>query len=385
MIVFKKILFALFLILLVLALDIYRREFTGLGPTPERSSFSGRLPFTSDGNLRRFQFFYSTVRENERESFEGRGNQLSKTISNGVFDVLINPGLTIRPFEWFEKDSMRIDKREGVEEASFYKKLSESVSNSPNKSVLVIVWGFRDWFESASLKTAYTGYILDINTPIVLFDWPGNMGEGRSGYFAARQVAETTAPKLGEWLKNLKKKTGAEKVWILGSSLGSQVITDALVWMNDNKADYKLSHVVLSAPDVAYDRFNEKLKESIPNTSEHLTAYVASNDRALLMSGWINGGRKLGRIDISLPPEQREDAYEFEEGEQLMDYDLKEVSVVDATPINHTRNLHHFFTDSPEFFDDLYQRLLGPNEILSRRLHNLRQQNGRDYWILWNY
>lgn len=381
---FKKILLLLLLVAFILALEIYRREFTGFGPMPERSSFSGRLPFTPEGNFRRFQFFYSTNRENQSNSFDGRGNQLSKVISSGVFDVLVNPGLTIRPFEWFEEDSLRFDKREGLDEEAFYQKLRESVTNSPNKSLLVMVWGFRDWFRSAALKTAYTGYILDINTPIVLFDWPGNMGEGTRGYFAARQTAETTSKQLGEWLKNLKSKSGAEKIWIMGSSLGCQVITDALVWLNDNKASNKLSSVILSAPDISYERFNEKLKDSIPNTTDQLTAYVTSNDRALLMSGWLNRGQMLGRIDISQPPEDREDPYEFEVGEKLMDYDLKEVAVVDATPINHTRNLHHFFTDSPEFFDDLYQRLLGPNKIISRRLHSLRQQNGREYWILWN-
>lgn len=382
---FKKIVVLLLLIALILGLEIYRREFTGLGPRPERSAFSGRLPFTAEGALRRFQFFYTTNRKDDKESFEGRGNQLGQNLSHGVFDVLINPGLTVRPFEWSEEKSMRFTDREGLTEEAYFQKIKEQVARSPDKSILIVIWGFRDWFQSAAMKTAYTGYILDIDTPVVLFDWPGNMGEGSSGYFAARQVAEKTSNQLGEWLKKLKSKTEAEKIWIMGSSLGCQVITDALVWLNDNKPDYKLSHVVLSAPDVSYDRFNKKLKESIPNTTDHLTAFVASNDRALLMSSWLNGGRKLGRIDVSRPPEDREDPYEFEEADKLLDYNLKEVDIVDATPINHTRNLHHFFTDSAEFFDDLYQRLLGPETVLSRRLHHLRQGDGREYWILWSY
>jgi hypothetical protein len=58
--------------------------------------------------------------------------------------------------------------------------------------------------------------------------------------------------------------------------------------------------------------------------------------------------------------------------------------VVDATPINRTRNLHHFFTDSPEFFDDLYRHLLEPDNRVSRRLHAVRTAQGVDYWILWS-
>jgi hypothetical protein len=58
--------------------------------------------------------------------------------------------------------------------------------------------------------------------------------------------------------------------------------------------------------------------------------------------------------------------------------------MVDATPINRTRNLHHFFTDSSEFFDDLYRQLLKPDDMVNRRLHVVRGEEGRTYWILWN-
>jgi esterase/lipase superfamily enzyme len=382
---YKKIVWLLLLVILALSLEIFRREFTGLGQTPDRGSFSGRLPFTVEGDFRRFQFFYSTNREKGEESFQGRGNQLSPLISNGVFDVLIQPGLTIRPFEWFETDRMRIDGITGLNEKEFYPRLKDAVSSSPNKSLLVVVWGFRDWFQSAALKTAYTGYILDINTPVVLFDWPGNQGEGARGYFAARSAAAATSLQLGRWLNELKERSGAEKIWVMGSSLGCQVITDALVWINDHHPAYKLSHVILSAPDISNETFNNKLKESIPNTSEHLTTYVSSNDRALLMSVWLNQSRSLGRIDVSLPPDQRAEPHEFEDGKMLLDYGLREITVIDATPINQTRNLHHFFTDSPEFFDDLYQRLLDPNQVISRRLHELRSEGGREYWILWSF
>jgi hypothetical protein len=62
---------------------------------------------------------------------------------------------------------------------------------------------------------------------------------------------------------------------------------------------------------------------------------------------------------------------------------LRDISIVDATPINRTRNLHHFFTDSPEFFDDLYRQLLQPEIMLSRPLHVVQEGEGRTYWILW--
>src|SRR5262249_39023539 len=271
-------------------------------------------------------------------------------------------------------------------------RLRTAVQASPSKSVLVIVWGYRDWFQSAALKTAYTAYVLDINTPVLLFDWPGNQGDSRSGYRAAQRLATQSAPDLGRVLAQVSRETGAEKVWLMGSSLGCQTICDAFAWLETQPDQFKglpkLDHVVLSAPDVSAQAFDDKFAARIKALSRHLTAYVSSNDRALLMSHWLNRARRLGRLEgVSVPPEERTDQYQFEEALELLDLQakgLRDTCIVDATPINRTRNLHHFFTDSPEFFDDLYRQLLEPEHTVSRRLHVVRLGEGRTYWILWS-
>lgn len=386
-------LFITSLVLTALAAGYVARNFTGLGQVPTRSAFAGRLPGIIDGDQRRFQFFYATNRANTEETFNGRGNQLGDEILTGTFDVKISPYMTIMPFVWFDKTSMTWAGRQELPKNNFKTKLRQAVQDSPRKSLLVIVWGFRDWFQSAALKTAFTAYTLDINTPVMLFDWPGNQGEGRSGYAASQIVSNKSAPDLGQMLADAIRETGAEDVWVMGSSLGCETICEGLEWLS-HQADLfqgkpKLSHVILSAPDVSAQAFDEQFAERIQKLSKHLTAYVSSNDRALLMSHWINGERRLGRTaQVTVPPEERSDTYEFEEALELLELQAKgarNISVVDATPINMTRNLHHFFTDSPEFFDDLYQRLLEPDDIVSRRLHEVRTNNGTTYWILWNY
>jgi esterase/lipase superfamily enzyme len=382
----------LLLVLIGLAGRFLAHQFLGMGPIPERSAFAGRLPSVWDGNQRRFQFFYATNREDSKETFEERGNLLGGKILTGTYDVLISPGLLINPFAWFDKDRMNWGGRQALPEETFRSQLRSAVQASPQKSLLIVVWGFRDWFRSAALKTAYTGYALDINTPVMLFDWPGNQGEGTSGYRAAREVSEQSAPDLARMLAAVIQETEAENIWIMGSSLGCQTICDAFALLGKKKgeiqAKQKISHVVLSAPDVAADAFNEEFAEGIKTFSKHLTAYVSSNDRALLMSHWVNRAQRLGRkAQVMVPPEDRSVQYEFEEAEELMDLQekgMRNVTIVDATPINFTRNLHHFFTDSPAFFDDLYQRLLQPDDIVSRRLHSVRTNEGRHYWILWN-
>jgi esterase/lipase superfamily enzyme len=369
------------------------RNFTGIGPIPTRSAFAGRLPSVPDGDRRRFEIFYATNRAaDDDETFNGRGNRLGSTISTGTFDVRISPYMPIEPWAWFDLANMEWGGRQALSQEDYLARLRAATQASPNKSLLMIVWGYRDWFQSAALKTAYTAYVLDINTPVLLFDWPGNQGDGPRGYRAAREVSAKSAPDLGRELARVLRETGVENLWLMGSSLGCQTICDAFVWLETQpdllEGKRKVDHVVLSAPDVAADCFDEKFSERVRALSRHLTVYVSSNDRALLMSHWLNRSRRLGRTaGITVPPEDRTEPYEFEEALELLDLQAKGLgllSVVDATPINRTRNLHHFFTDSPEFFDDLFRHLLQPDNTTSRRLHSVRTQQGVNYWILWS-
>lgn len=382
------------LVLVALVAGYIGRNFTGIGQVPTRSAFAGRLPSSPEGDQRRFQFFYTTNRANNDDTFNGRGNTLGDAILTGTFDVLISPYMPISPFVWFDTTSMKWADRHELAQDNFRSQLRQAVQASEQKSVLVIVWGFRDWFQSAALKTAYTAYVLDINTPVLLFDWPGNQGDGRRGYVEAQRMSALSAPDLGRVLASVIRDTGAENIWLMGSSLGCQTICDSLAWLTTQpdllQGKPKISHVVLSAPDVSAQAFDEKFSERIQALSQHLTAYVSSNDRALLMSQWLNRSRPLGRkAEVMIPPEERTEQYEFEEALELLNLQAqgaRNISIVDATPINRTRNLHHFFTDSPEFFDDLYQRLLQPDDIVSRRLHSVRiKPRGVTYWILWSY
>lgn len=391
--IFWIALFLTLLILVAIATRYVFRNFIGIGPVPTRSAFEGRLPGTPEGDYRRYKFYYTTNRINNEETFNGYGHQLGDTLLYGTYDALISPYMPVLPFMWFDTTSMEWAGRRELAREPFKAEIKKAVQESPHKSILVIVWGFRDWFRSAALKTAYTAFTLDINTPVLLFDWPGNQGEGRAGYAASQIVASQSAPDLGQVLAELYRETGAEKIWLMGSSLGCQTICEAFAWLSTQpdliEGKPKLSHVILSAPDVAADAFNEKFSERIQKLSEHLTAYVSSNDRALLMSHWVNRERRLGRLaQVLVPPENRTEQYEFEEAMELLDLQAKgarNISIVDATPINRLRNLHHFFTDSPEFFDDLYQRLLQPDDFESRRLYPVKDnRQGSQYWILWD-
>ena len=397
-VVYRRLLLAGFYVASLVAVAVIAgyvgRNFTGTGPVPTRSAFAGRLPGNPDGDWRRFQFFYATNRDtaDDDATFNGRGKKLGATIATGTYDVRISPYMPIQPWVWFDTKQMQWADRQALAQDEALARLRMAVQGSPRKSLLVIVWGYRDWFRSAALRTAYTAYVLDINTPVLLFDWPGNQGDGLFGYRAAQEISARSAPDLGRVLARALRETGAEHLWLMGSSLGCQTICDAFAWLETQPAllegKRKIDHVVLSAPDVSAQAFDDKFSALIRALARHLTVYVSSNDRALLMSHWLNRGRRLGRTaEITVPPETRTEQYQFQEALELLDLQAKglgNLAVVDATPVNRTRNLHHFFTDSPEFFDDLYRHLLEPANTVSRRLHAVRTRQGVDYWILWS-
>jgi esterase/lipase superfamily enzyme len=148
--------------------------------------------------------------------------------------------------------------------------------------------------------------------------------------------------------------------------------------------------VVFAAPDVAANEFDHQFAGEIAAFSRHLMAYVSSNDQALLLSQWVNRGKRLGRVPVAQPVQPRsspEGERQFEEAVELLSLQAegsRNLAVVDATPVNKTRNMHHYFTDSPEFFDDLYRQLLQPDDTVSRRLYAVRVEDRATFWILWD-
>jgi esterase/lipase superfamily enzyme len=382
------------LLIVVAALSAYfSRNLTGRGPIPERAAFARRLPGTPDGDAMRFSFFYATNRatDSANRAFEGDGRRRSDQINTGTFEARISHRMRIDPWGWNNADQISLVVRAELPAAEAFSKLREAIAVSPHRSLLIIVWGWRDRFETAALKTAYTAYALDVNTPVLLFDWPGNQGDGAIGYVASRRVANESGPALGQVLARIARDSGAQRIWLMGSSLGAQTICDAFAWMMNEPdmadAGPEFDHVVLSAPDVAEHEFNDRFAAEITALSRNLTTYVASNDQALLMGKIINRSRRLGRPGVMVPEAREAEQPQLQCALDLLELQAKgakAIAVVDVTPINRTRNLHHFFTDSAEFFDDLYRHLLQPDNPIDRLLYPVRTEQGATYWILWD-
>jgi esterase/lipase superfamily enzyme len=335
-----------------------------------------------------YRFFYATNRvpgpdvDSLNERF---GSEREASLKFGSFDTEIKPtlglGMLINPTEWFQNEEIRLKNVRALEQDVFVEQLRSRVQESPHRALLVVVNGFRERYPSALRKTAFLGHVLDINAPVLVFDWPGDQGSSLSGYRRARDVAKASGAELARMLELVIREVQPERLWLIANSMGGQVVADAfhVLYREADLADAEteIEDVVLTAPDVDHDEFDQQFKQEITALAKHLTVYVSSNDRALLMSRIINRGARRGESTLS--PDQLEEAIKVAD---LIEPDSELITLVDVTPVNRTRNFHNFSLETPEFFDDLFLRLTNHNTPRSRLLYQIQTPDGAVYSVL---
>lgn len=346
-----------------------------------------RIPYTTEGSYRTINIFYATDRNIEGMTAPSPtfGKDLAKDLTLGKLSVKINPGVTIGkmlPNKLKRHGVIGVQEVSKLDDEAFINQLSEAVALSPHKSLMVIVFGYKDSFEATAIKASYFAYLLDINTPTLLFDWPGDQSVSIGGYLKAQSYAKGSGPYLGKLLADVVRKVKPGKLWINASSLGCQVTCDAFEYMykHPDLADpeTEIDHVVLAAPDVSNKEFDEQFKKELTALSKKLTMYVSSNDDALLMSAFINQDSRLGRTR----QKEAEQMGEAKEILYLKSLDPDKITLIDVTPINKASYGHGYYLESPEFYDDFYMRILDKEPNINRRLYLLKFKESTDYWVL---
>ncbi len=350
-----------------------------------------RMLVTKLGTQSAYRFFYITNRRAEQQdgSIEKRfGNEREAGLKFGLFDTDIKPslgiGMLINPTDWFQNEEIKLRDVRALEQATFIKELRKQVQESPYRSLLININGFRERFPSALRKTAFLAHVLDINSPLLVYDWPGDQGSTPAGYRRAQRIARESGEELAKTIKLIIREVKPERLWLLANSMGGEVIVSAFTQLYQDQdladSETEIEDVVLTAPDISHEKFGRQFKKEISALTRNLTVYVSSNDRALLMSRILNRGRRLGEstVDPANPDQSEEAAKAFE----LVEPNNERVTLVDITPVNRTRNFHNFSLETPEFFDDLFLRLINSETPRSRLQYRVRTANGAQYWVL---
>lgn len=201
------------------------------------------------------------------------------------------------------------------------------------------------------------------------------------GYLRAHDVATESGQDLAATIRMALAEAEPERLWLLANSMGAQVVVDALSELYRDPAfadlDTELEDVILTAPDVDAADFDNRFRDEIAAITDDLTVYVSSNDRALIMSRILNRAARSGESTLS--PDQLEEAVKLA---ALVEPGGGRITLVDVTPVNRTRNFHNFSLETPEFFDDLFLRLMTEGLPESRPIYPLRSTDGQVYWVL---
>jgi esterase/lipase superfamily enzyme len=350
-----------------------------------------RMLVTRQGDQGAYRFFYVTNRRTQRQegAVEERfGNEREAGLRFGLFDTDIEAslgiGMLVNPTDWFQNQEIQLRDVRALEQGAFVEELRRQVHESPYRSLLINVNGFRERFPSALRKTAFLAHVLDMNSPLLVFDWPGDQGSTPRGYRRAQEVARESGEELAQTIELIIREVQPVRLWLLANSMGGEVVVNAFtaLYQEADLADpeTEFEDVVLTAPDVSHEEFGRQFKDEISALSRNLTVYVSSNDRALLMSRVLNRERRLGEstVNPANPNQSEEAAKAFE----LVEPDSEFVTLVDVTPVNRTRNFHNFSLETPEFFDDLYLRLTNSETPRSRLQYRVRTPSGAEYWVL---
>ena len=338
-----------------------------------------------------FRFFYASNRVpiEEEGPIEARfGSEREGSLKFGAFDTRIEPtlglGMLINPSDWFLNEEIQLESVRTLEREQFVTELRAQVEASPYRSVLIVVHGFRDAHPSALRKTAFLAHVLDIDTPVLLFDWPDNQGSSLRGYRRAREVAQASGAELAAALDLVIHEVRPGRIWLMANSMGGQVVVDAfhLLYRDADLSDAppEIENVVLTAADVDHAEFNSQFKEEIKALADRVTVYVSSNDRALLVSRLINRGLRLG--ESTLDPSNPSQIQQAASLSRLLEPGDKRLVLVDVTPVNRTRNFHNFSLETPEFFDDLFLRFTGADLPQTRELYFVETPEGVRYFVL---
>jgi esterase/lipase superfamily enzyme len=350
-----------------------------------------RMLVTRLGEQGGYRFFYVTNRRlgaDDGPLEERFGNEREGVLKFGFFDTEIEPtlglGMIINPTDWFQNEEIQLKQVQSLDKSEFIAHLRQQVQASPLRSILINVNGFRERFPSALRKTAFLSHVLDINSPVLVFDWPGDQGSTPRGYRRAQRIAGESGAELAQTLGLIIRQVQPERLWLVANSMGGEVVVHAfsILYQEADLADAEaeIEDVVLTAPDVDREEFNNQFKREIAALARNLTVYVSSNDRALLISRVLNRGRRLGEATLNpRNPDQFEEAARVLE---LVEPNSELVTLVDVTPVNRTRNFHNFSLETPEFFDDLFLRLTNTNTPSNRLIYQVRTPDGAVYWVL---
>jgi esterase/lipase superfamily enzyme len=230
------------------------------------------------------------------------------------------------------------------------RRVQRNVDGTQEKEILVYVHGYNVPFDDAMRRAGQLGYDLGYeNGTVAAFSWPSR---GSAAEYAADAAsAEWTGPTLERFLTRLADSTGAQRISLIVHSMGNRAMASVLRSLA-TRAQPAFTELVLAAPDLDADVFQEQIAPILGKAARHSTLYVSSGDRALGISTRLHEQLRAGLGGARM-------------------FDLQDLDVVDASSVPAGALDHSYYAENKEVIDDIF--------MLVRRGLPPQQRNLRKY------
>lgn len=295
-------------------------------------------PLIAANGIKVQNIFVATSRLRSEDSSEFFSGERSQVMGLGNVDVTIPPNHQLGKIEQPTSGKSDILTHFTIARPVIYENSSAFSANinaalaerpAGERSILAFVHGYNTSFSSALLRMAQFVNDTGFQGVPVLFTWASR---GRALDYVYDINSALQARFYLMELASIMAGTNAESFSVVAHSMGNLATLEAMTGLARQgftpTAD--LNSVILAAPDVDFDLFEEYIKD-LGTIKERIYVLVSKDDRALTLSRRIAGG--VSRVGAADP-------------DTLAALGLK---VVDLSLVDDKSNANHSkFADSPE-------------------------------------
>jgi esterase/lipase superfamily enzyme len=194
-----------------------------------------------------------------------------------------NRDFTIAAVDVMKKDQFVSEMRKQVQLSSRFK-----------GQAFVFVHGYNVSFDDAIFRTAQIAHDILFDGPAVAFSWPSRGGTW--DYRHDIDTAKASRDGLRQLLEIVARDTGATAINLVAHSMGNDPVIEVLreraeILASGGQApDFKLNEIVLAAPDVSRQVFEQFAARFVSLAKGGVTLYASNNDRAMAASKSVAGG-----------------------------------------------------------------------------------------------
>ncbi len=249
--------------------------------------------------------FYGTNREpnDNCDLSKGYGNERANKLHLGSCTVNVPrdrkkgelTGSLWQKIRHFDADygDIELETLKAYESDDFWKTISALLSplQPEEQEALLFIHGFNTSFEAAAIRATQISVDLEHKGVTAFFSWAS---KGRAlSYLSDEATVQYSEKHLTEFLTDFAQKSGAKRIHIIAHSMGNRALLEAVNRIKRNNPKIKFGQIILAAPDVDADVF-EELSEAYTQLSEQTTLYISKRDKAVGMSKWLHSHSRAG-------------------------------------------------------------------------------------------